>query len=99
MAPVLSPGDRLLVDYRRRPRPGDVVAARFAYGTLAGKRVDSERTTRSGGRGWWLVSDNPEEGVDSRHRGPVADEDVLGVVRVRVWPRPRRLSRRVTQPG
>ncbi|RNM15261.1 S24 family peptidase [Nocardioides pocheonensis] len=99
MAPVLSPGDRLLVDYRRRPRPGDVVAARFADGTLAVKRVDSERTTRSGGRGWWLVSDNPEEGVDSRHRGPVADEDVLGVVRVRVWPRPRRLSRRVTQPG
>ena len=34
------------------------------------------------------MSDNPEEGVDSRHRGPVADEAVLGVVRVRLWPRP-----------
>jgi phage repressor protein C with HTH and peptisase S24 domain len=94
MAPVLRPGDRLLVDYRRRPRPGDVVAARFPDGTLAVKRVASARSTRAGDPGWWLLSDNPAEGVDSRHRGPVADEAVLGVVRLRLWPRPRRLASR-----
>jgi signal peptidase I len=94
MVPALRPGDRLLVDYRRRPRPGDVVTARFPDGTLAVKRVESARTTRSGGPGWWLLSDNADDGVDSRHRGVLADEDVLGVVRVRMWPWPRRVARR-----
>ncbi len=91
MTPTLYPGDRLLIRYRGRPRVDDLVLARFADGTLAVKRVGGTRTTRSGGAGWWLVSDNPDEGVDSRHRGPVADEAVVGVVLLRVWPRPGRL--------
>ena len=86
MRPGLRPGDRLLVSYRRRPQEGDVVVARFADGTLALKRAAERRTT-----GWWLLSDDPAAGVDSRHRGPVADADVLAVARLRVWPRPRRL--------
>jgi phage repressor protein C with HTH and peptisase S24 domain len=85
MEPALREGDRLLVGYRRTPRAGDVVLARFADGTLAVKRAVERR-----GGGWWLLSDNPERGVDSRHRGPVADEDVLAVVWARVWPRPGR---------
>jgi len=86
MMPTLRPGDRLLVRYRREPRPGDVVVARFADGTLTVKRATERRD-----RGWWLLSDNPAAGVDSRHRGPVRDGDVLGVVLFRMWPRPRRL--------
>jgi hypothetical protein len=88
MEPTLRPRDRLLVSYRRRVRPGDLVLARFADGTVAVKRAVERRTTRSGGAGWWLLSDNPGAGVDSRHRGPVADADVLAVVLRRVWPRP-----------
>lgn len=88
MAPTLRAGDRLLVSYRRRADPGDLVLARFADGTLAVKRAAERRTTRSGGPGWWLLSDNPDVGVDSRHRGPVADDDLLAVVLCRVWPRP-----------
>jgi type IV secretory pathway protease TraF len=65
--------------------PGDVVVARFADGTLTVKRAAGRRTT-----GWWLLSDNAGAGVDSRHRGPVADEDVLGVVLARAWPHPAR---------
>ena len=84
MTPALRPGDRLLVSYRRTPEVGDVVVARFADGTLAVKRLAERRTT-----GWWLLSDNPEAGVDSRHRGPVSE--VLAVALARVWPRPRRL--------
>jgi hypothetical protein len=93
MVPTLAEGDRLLVGYRRRPAPGDLVLARFPDGTLTVKRVDSARSTRVGGPGWWLLSDNHEEGVDSRHRGVVADEAVLGVVLLRLWPRPGRPRR------
>ncbi|SFB07546.1 Peptidase S24-like [Nocardioides alpinus] len=89
MLPTLRDGDRLLVRYGARVRPGDLVVARFADGTLAVKRAQEQRPMGSGGEGWWLVSDNPDEGVDSRHRGPVAEDHVLAVVRLRVWPSPR----------
>ena len=85
MRPTLRPGDRLLVSYRRRPRVGDVVVALFPDGTLVVKRAAERRTS-----GWWLLSDNAAAGVDSRHRGAVADKDVRGVVLARVWPRPAR---------
>nr|WP_301539708.1 S24/S26 family peptidase [Nocardioides sp. zg-DK7169] len=91
MLPTLAPGDVLLVDHRGRPRPGRVVVARFADGTLAVKRATERRQTRTAGPGWWLLSDNPAEGVDSRHRGPVPDQDVVAVVLGRLWPRPTSL--------
>ncbi|MCB0895999.1 MAG: peptidase S24 [Nocardioides sp.] len=91
MEPTLVDGDRLLVSYRRRVRPGALVLARFADGTLAVKRAADRRTTRAGAPAWWLVSDNPDAGVDSRHRGPVAADDVIAVTVARIWPRPRRL--------
>ncbi len=95
MLPTLREGDLLLVRHRARIRPGDLVVARFPDGTLAVKRAVEERRTREGGPGWWLVSDNPDEGVDSRHRGPVAEDQVRGVVRLRVWRSPR-LGRRLS---
>jgi phage repressor protein C with HTH and peptisase S24 domain len=91
MTPTLGPGDRLLVAHGRTPREGDLVVARLADGTVAVKRATERRTTASGAPGWWLLSDNPAEGVDSRHRGPVPDADVIAVTVARVWPRPRRL--------
>jgi phage repressor protein C with HTH and peptisase S24 domain len=91
MLPTLGPGDRLWVSYGRPPRTGDVVVARFADGTVAVKRAAERRTTPSGAPGWWLTSDNPDQGVDSRHRGAVAETDVIAVTVARVWPRPRRL--------
>ncbi|HEY1133679.1 MAG TPA: S24/S26 family peptidase [Nocardioides sp.] len=91
MRPRLRAGDRLLVRYRARVRPGDVVVARFVDGTVVVKRAVERRTTRTGAPAWWLLSDAPDVGVDSRHRGPVPDDAVLGVVRGRVWPRPGRV--------
>jgi len=91
MRPTLREGDLLLVSYRRPVRAGDLVVARFADGTVAVKRADGRRTTRTGAPAWWLLSDNPGEGVDSRHRGPVPDADVIAVTVARIWPRPRRL--------
>lgn len=95
MLPTLRPGDLLLVRYAGDVRPGALVLARFADGTLAVKRATGRRTTGdAGATGWWLLSDNPAAGVDSRHRGPVADADVRAVVWARLWPRPRRLRAR-----
>lgn len=91
MLPGLREGDRLLVRYAAQPRPGDLVVARFVDGTVAVKRAVERRATRTGGDGWWLLSDNAGEGVDSRHRGVVPDDEVLAVVRRRLWP--PRLSR------
>ena len=87
MLPTLRAGDRLLVSYRRAVRPGDLAVARFADGTVAVKRAVERRATRTGDAAWWLLSDNPREGVDSRHRGPVRDDDVIAVTLARIWPR------------
>jgi type IV secretory pathway protease TraF len=89
MRPTLEPGDRLLVRYAAPVAAGRLVLARFPDGTLAVKRAAERRETRTGGPGWWLLSDNRDEGVDSRHRGVIAEEDVVGVVVARIWPRPR----------
>jgi type IV secretory pathway protease TraF len=90
MRPTLEPGDRLLVRYAAPVRSGRLVLARFPDGTLAVKRAVEPRRTRSGGPGWWLLSDNPARGIDSRHRGVIAAEDVVAVVLARVWPHPTR---------
>ena len=86
MEPGLRDGDRLLVRYGGRVRPGARVLVRFPDGTLAVKRATERRPTRTGGAGWWVLSDNAAEGVDSRHRGPLPEDAVLGVVWLRVWP-------------
>ncbi len=92
MLPTLRTGDRLLLSYRRSVGAGMLVVARFPDGTVAVKRAAERRTTSGGAPGWWLLSDNQEDGVDSRHRGPVGEEAVLAVVVARIWPRPRRLT-------
>lgn len=86
MRPTLRPGDRLLLSYRRTPREGDLVVARLPDGTVATKRAVERRTTETGRPGWWLLSDNPAQGVDSRRLGAVGDEDLLAVVLMRIWP-------------
>jgi phage repressor protein C with HTH and peptisase S24 domain len=93
MRPTLAPGDRLLVRYGVPVPVGRLVLARFPDGTLAVKRAAESRETRDGRPGWWLLSDNPDEGVDSRHRGVVAAPDVIAVVLARLWPHPRWGSR------
>ena len=90
MAPGLRPGDRLLVDHRRRPAPGDVVVARVPGRPVSVKRATSRRTTELGEPGWWLLSDAPDRGTDSRTYGAVAEDDVLAVVVIRIWPLRRR---------
>jgi hypothetical protein len=98
MLPTLRGGDLLLVRYAAAPQPGSLVVARFPDGTVAVKRAVERRTTRTGEPAWWLLSDNPDQGVDSRHRGPVAEREIRARVVLRVWPRPGRIPA-WTAPG
>jgi phage repressor protein C with HTH and peptisase S24 domain len=90
MQPTLRDGDRLLVHHGARPRPGEIVVVRLPARGLAVKRA----TMRQPG-GWWVERDNPAEGTDSWLVGAIPDDDVVAVVRARVWPQRRsRLRRR-----
>lgn len=88
MQPTLYDGDRLLLRHGAPPDPGDLVVVRLPDGVVAVKRA-----TRREPGGWWVERDNPDEGVDSWLVGAVPDEDVLAVVRARLWPPSRRRRR------
>ncbi len=84
MVPTLYHGDRLLVHYGTRIRPGDVVVLRhpFQQDLLVVKRVAQRRES-----GWWVLGDNAYAGGDSTDYGVVPDDLVLGRVRFRYRPR------------
>lgn len=86
MRPTLVPGDLLLVDRHARVRPGLLVVLDLPDGTTAVKRV-----TNAHDDGWWVERDNPRAGVDSWLVGAIAPGELRGVVRARLWPRPRLL--------
>ena len=87
MQPTLHDGDRLLVRLDAAAHVGALVVVR-----LPGGRPEAvKRAVHREDGGWWVERDNSAEGVDSWLVGAIADDDVLGVVRGRLWPRPRRL--------
>ncbi len=85
MQPTLYDGDRLVVRHGAVPRPGDLVVVRLPGRGLSVKRA-TLRQPVGDGYGWWVERDNPAEGVDSWLVGAVPDEDVVAVVRTRLWP-------------
>ncbi|MCT9144088.1 nickel-type superoxide dismutase maturation protease [Streptomyces violarus] len=84
MVPTLYHGDRLLVHYGARIKPGDVVVLRhpFQQDLLVVKRAAQRREG-----GWWVLGDNAYAGGDSTDYGVVPDDLVLGRVRFRYRPR------------
>jgi nickel-type superoxide dismutase maturation protease len=79
MTPTLQDGDRVMVRYGASPRPGQVVLGRF--------RSDPDlavikRLSGADGPDWWLASDNPRAGADSRTLGPAR----VDAVAIRLWP-------------
>ncbi|MGH3975357.1 MAG: nickel-type superoxide dismutase maturation protease [Pseudonocardiaceae bacterium] len=86
MSPTLSDGDVVLISSRARPRPGAVVLARWP------QRPDQLSIKRAVGRhgsGWWVLGDNPDGSIDSRHLGTA---DLVAVVLARLYPQPTWLS-------
>ncbi|MEV5984766.1 nickel-type superoxide dismutase maturation protease [Streptomyces sp. NPDC052051] len=83
MVPTLQHGDRLLVRYGARVRPGDVIVLRhpFQQDLLVVKRAVELREG-----GWWVLGDNAYAGGDSTDYGAVPEELVLGKVRWRYRP-------------
>ena len=60
---------------------------------LPGDRpVSVKRLVRREPEGWWVERDSPDAGVDSWSVGAVPDDDLLGVVLLRVWPWRRRVQ-------
>ena len=101
MAPVLAPGQLVVVSKgayeSRQPTRGEIVAARPA--SLGGKAfvkrvvgLPNERV-QVGEREWqlqeeqfFLLGDQPEHSMDSRVFGPVTRQELIGPVRLRLWP-------------
>jgi nickel-type superoxide dismutase maturation protease len=87
MAPVLLPGDRVLVDrwtYRHRPpRAGEVVLLLGPSDVPMVKRV--ARVESRGGQ-VWVVGDNAADSVDSRRFGGLPAARIQGRVVCRYWP-------------
>ncbi|MFF9346018.1 nickel-type superoxide dismutase maturation protease [Streptomyces sp. NPDC014734] len=83
MVPTLYHGDRLLVHYGARVRPGDVVILRhpFQQDLLVVKRAAERRRG-----GWWVLADNSFAGGDSTDYGTVPEDFVLARARVRYRP-------------
>ncbi|WP_037852222.1 nickel-type superoxide dismutase maturation protease [Streptomyces sp. NRRL S-340] len=84
MVPTLHHGDRLVVQYGARVRPGDVIVLRhpFQQDLLVVKRAVERREG-----GWWVLGDNAYAGGDSTDYGTVPEELVLGKVWLRFRPR------------
>ena len=78
MRPTLRDG-RPAAGPVRRARRG---RARWSWcgSPTAWSRSSGRRARTTAGDGWWVLSDNAARGVDSWHRGPIADDDVLAVV-------------------
>jgi hypothetical protein len=90
MLPTLRDGDRLLVRARRPGRDRDPAPGALLVVRLPGGRPEAvKRLLRRADGGWWVERDNPAEGVDSWLVGAIPDGDLVGVVRARLWPRPR----------
>ena len=84
MRPTLQPGHLVWVGASRHPQAGDIVAARPV---ACGGRAVIKRVAEMPHDGEYvLLGDAPEESTDSRSFGPVAFEELLGVVTHRVWP-------------
>ncbi|WP_461122244.1 S26 family signal peptidase [Saccharothrix stipae] len=87
MVPTLRTGDVVLVHFGKPPRPHDLVLVRWPARPA---QLSVKRAIRRDGGGWHVEGDNPFASTDSRTLGAA---EVVGVIHLRLWPRPRLLRR------
>lgn len=91
MEPALRPGDLVVVLHGAPVRPGRLVVCRLPDGPMGARPLGIKRAVArridGGTVTWWVRSDNPAQGTDSRTFGAVPAADVLavGVARVPRW--------------
>ncbi|WP_267899855.1 MULTISPECIES: S24 family peptidase [Lentzea] len=83
MVPALRNDDIVLVRWGARAKAGDVVLVKWAHRP---EQLSIKRASHPVDGGWHVVGDNPFASTDSEQLGPA---EVLGVVKARLWPRPR----------
>jgi nickel-type superoxide dismutase maturation protease len=83
MAPVLEPGDRVLVRRTRSVGTGDIVATADPREPT---RLVLKRVAELGDEGVFLLGDNREHSTDSRQFGPVPVSSVRGKAIYRYFP-------------
>ena len=96
MEPTLHEGDRVLVVWGGRPKPGRLAVVRLPPSERGPRPLSVKRVTGTapGEPGsWWVERDNPAEGVDSWHVGGIPEADVLGRVLLRLPAFTRRVWR------
>ncbi|NHN56419.1 peptidase S24 [Calidifontibacter sp. DB0510] len=80
MEPTYRDGDRVLVRYAGRPRPGRAALVRLPPGPDGPRPLAIKRLGRHTPEGWWIERDNPREGVDSWAVGAIPQADVVAIV-------------------
>jgi phage repressor protein C with HTH and peptisase S24 domain len=83
MVPALRNDDIVLVRWGAQPKVNDVVLVKWA---ARPDQLSIKRASHPVDGGWHVVGDNPYASTDSAQLGPA---EVLGVVKARLWPRPR----------
>ncbi|HET9144200.1 S24 family peptidase [Actinophytocola sp.] len=85
MLPTLVDGDLVLARIGGSVRPDDLVLVRWPQRP---DQISVKRAAWREGDGWFVVGDNTVASTDSHRLGPA---QVLGVIRWRLWPKPRRI--------
>ncbi len=78
MKPMLNHGEGVLVSRSGKLEIGDVVVARHPYRTRVKiiKRIENIEEDEK----FFLVSENPEEGTDSKSFGAIKKDQIVGKV-------------------
>jgi len=72
MLPTLIPGQIIMASHLKPYKPGSIVIVYLKNEEIIKRVLKIDKS------GVWLISDNKKEGQDSRHFGPIRQNQILG---------------------